>query len=215
MIRAVNASLEPERVAEALMARVSGWIPRAGWLVLAEDGGGADATDGRRGLAPPLDRRRRRSRLGHAQRRGLQLPGIWARTGGVSDTAGAAAVGFRWRAAGAQIGALVAVDRAPCSPPPASPRDADRAARGHRAGGDCARKRAARATGRSALGHRRPDAAVQLALSLAGAAAGDQARVAKRPAAVAAVRRSGRVQVDQRHARPSVRQPGAGRSGRA
>ena len=40
MIRAVNASLEPERVAEALVARVSDWIPAPGWLVLAVDGGG-------------------------------------------------------------------------------------------------------------------------------------------------------------------------------
>ena len=40
MIRAVNASLEPERVADAMVARVSAWIPVPGWLVLAstEDG---------------------------------------------------------------------------------------------------------------------------------------------------------------------------------
>ena len=40
MIRAVNASLEPERVADAIVARVSAWIPVPGWLVLAstEDG---------------------------------------------------------------------------------------------------------------------------------------------------------------------------------
>ena len=49
-------------------------------------------------------------------------------------------------------------------------------------------------------------------LPVAGAAAGNQARVAQRPAAVAAVPRSRRVQVDQRHARTPVRQPRAGRS---
>ena len=40
IIRAVNASLEPERVAEAMVARVSAWIPVSGWLVVAtaEDG---------------------------------------------------------------------------------------------------------------------------------------------------------------------------------
>ena len=40
MIRAVNASLEPERVADAMVAQVSAWIPVPGWLVLAsaEDG---------------------------------------------------------------------------------------------------------------------------------------------------------------------------------
>ena len=41
----------------------------------------------------------------------------------------------------------------------------------------------------------------------------NQARVAQRPAAVAAVHRSRRVQERQRHARPSVRQPRAGRGG--
>jgi diguanylate cyclase (GGDEF)-like protein len=40
MVRAVNASLEPERVADAMVAQVSAWIPVPGWLVLAtaEDG---------------------------------------------------------------------------------------------------------------------------------------------------------------------------------
>ena len=44
MIRAVNASLDPERVAEAVVARVSGWIPASGWLVVAVglDGTGLD-----------------------------------------------------------------------------------------------------------------------------------------------------------------------------
>jgi len=32
MIRAVNASLDPEKVADALVARVSDWIPAPGWL---------------------------------------------------------------------------------------------------------------------------------------------------------------------------------------
>ena len=40
MIRAVNSSLDPEKVAEAIVARVSDWIPAPGWLVLAVDGGG-------------------------------------------------------------------------------------------------------------------------------------------------------------------------------
>jgi diguanylate cyclase (GGDEF)-like protein len=37
MIRAVNASLEPARVAEAMLARVAAWVPAAAWAVLAAD----------------------------------------------------------------------------------------------------------------------------------------------------------------------------------
>ena len=54
---------------------------------------------------------------------------------------------------------------------------------------------------------------LQLALPEPGAAPRDQARVAQRPAAVAAVHRPRRLQGGQRHARPSVRQPRAGRGG--
>jgi hypothetical protein len=53
MIRAVNASLDPERVAEALVARVSDWIPAPGWLVLAVDG----RRTGRDRWRPPASRR--------------------------------------------------------------------------------------------------------------------------------------------------------------
>ena len=37
MIRAVNASLDPDRVADAMLARVASWLPVPSWLVLATD----------------------------------------------------------------------------------------------------------------------------------------------------------------------------------
>ena len=37
MIRAVNASLDPERVAEELVSQVADWLPAPDWLVLAVD----------------------------------------------------------------------------------------------------------------------------------------------------------------------------------
>jgi diguanylate cyclase (GGDEF)-like protein len=37
MIRAVNASLDPERVADAMLTRVATWLPLPSWLVLAID----------------------------------------------------------------------------------------------------------------------------------------------------------------------------------
>jgi len=113
MIRAVNASLEPERVAEALMARVSAWIPAAGWLVVAMDGGGRTRSMAADALTPPLES-------------AAQAVGVWVMRSGevyssanlgedrrIPDPAGAAAVGFPLACRGRTIGALVAVDRAP------------------------------------------------------------------------------------------------------
>ena len=56
MIRAVNASLEPERVAEALVGSVSVWVPASGWLVLASDDGGRTRTMAAKGLTAAMDR---------------------------------------------------------------------------------------------------------------------------------------------------------------
>ena len=40
MVRAVNSSLDPERVAEAMLTRVAAWVPASSWTVLADDGQG-------------------------------------------------------------------------------------------------------------------------------------------------------------------------------
>ena len=118
MIRAVNGSLDPERVAEALVARVSGWIPAPGWLVLAVDGGGRTRSMAADGLTPPLES------AAHAV-------GAWVMRNGevysaasvaddrrIADTAEAAAVGFPLECRGRTIGALVAIDRAPAKTAP-------------------------------------------------------------------------------------------------
>ncbi|MGE0702730.1 MAG: diguanylate cyclase [Vicinamibacterales bacterium] len=39
-IRAVNATLDPPRIAEAIVERFAGWLPAAGWAVLASDPAG-------------------------------------------------------------------------------------------------------------------------------------------------------------------------------
>ena len=118
MIRAVNASLEPERVAEALMTRVSGWIPAAAWLVMAMDGGGRTRAMAADALTPPLES-------------AAQAVGAWVMRSGevyssanlgedrrITDPSAAAAVGFPLECRGRTIGALVAVDRAPSKSAP-------------------------------------------------------------------------------------------------
>ncbi len=114
MVRAVNASLDPERVAEAIVARVSEWIPAPGWLVLAAGQEGRTHAMAARGLTAALE----------AAAYGV---GGWVmRTGGVfcsADTAAdqrlsgqertaAAAVALPLECRGKTIGAVVAIDRA-------------------------------------------------------------------------------------------------------
>ncbi len=122
MIRAVNASLEPERVADALVARVSDWVPAAAWLVLAAGLDGRTRAMAVRALTPALEP------AAHG------IGGWVMRSGEVfcsADVAAdrrvsldetVAAVAFPLECRGKTIGALVGLDRAvsksePCFAP--------------------------------------------------------------------------------------------------
>ena len=115
MIRAVNSSLEPDQVADAMITRLADWIPASGWLVVALEEGGPRRTVTTRGLTPPLE---------HAA---LAVVDCVVRTGApfcsgdiVSDerlgradlAAPVAAVGFPLECRDRIVGALVALDRA-------------------------------------------------------------------------------------------------------
>ncbi len=118
MIRAVNASLDPERVAEALVARVSGWIPAPGWLVLAIDGGGRTRPMAANGLMPPVES------AAHAVGAWVMRSGEVYSAANVAEDrriacgAGVAALGFPLACRGRTIGALVAIDRTPAKTAP-------------------------------------------------------------------------------------------------
>jgi diguanylate cyclase (GGDEF)-like protein len=118
MVRAVNASLEPERVAEAIVARASDWVPAPGWLVLADDGGGGTRTMAVTSLTTALEQ------SAHAV-------GTWIMHNGevfsaadlssdkrIDDGAPVATLGFPLECRGRTIGALVAIDRLPSSAEP-------------------------------------------------------------------------------------------------
>jgi diguanylate cyclase (GGDEF)-like protein len=118
MIRAVNSSLEPEKVAEALLSQASEWIPAPAWLVLAVDGGGRTRPMAANGLTAPLES------CAHAV-------GSWVmRTGEVftsasvgqdrrvADKAEVAALGFPLTCRGRTMGALVALDKIPAQTTP-------------------------------------------------------------------------------------------------
>jgi diguanylate cyclase (GGDEF)-like protein len=118
--RAVNASLEPARVAEALLARAADWIPAAGWCVAVAPEGGSLQVLTTRGLSAPMEQAAR-------------AIGQWIlRTGGLFGAADVvadvrcgrdcevqgAALGWPLASRGRVIGALVAIDRMPASREP-------------------------------------------------------------------------------------------------
>jgi len=118
MIRAVNASLDPERVAEALVARVSDWIPAPGWLVLAVDGGGRTRSMAADGLTPPLESAAHAIGAWVMRNSEVYCAASVADDRRIAGGAGAAAVGFPLECRGRTIGAIVAIDRAPAKTAP-------------------------------------------------------------------------------------------------
>jgi diguanylate cyclase (GGDEF)-like protein len=114
MIRAVNSTLDPERVADAIVARVAEWLPASAWLVLASD--------------PAGDTRAMANRTLPAELQGAaQAVGGWVmrngevfcagdlstdrRTSRLDGVVAASAIAFPLECRGRTVGALVALDR--------------------------------------------------------------------------------------------------------
>ena len=121
MIRAVNSSLDPERVADTLVQRVAEWLPAPCWLVLAVDDAGRVRSLAARALTSTL--------TDPAQAVGewvMQTGEVFATANLASDRrisqdlpkARAAVMGFPLECRGQTMGAVVALDRAPATRPP-------------------------------------------------------------------------------------------------
>jgi two-component system cell cycle response regulator len=122
MMRAVNSSLDPERVAETLVQQVSDWLPAPCWLVLAMDDAGRVRSLASRGVPPTL--------ADVAQRVGewVMQSGEPFATANLSvdarvaqpDSGGprASAIAFPLECRGQAIGALVVLDRGTAVRPP-------------------------------------------------------------------------------------------------
>jgi diguanylate cyclase (GGDEF)-like protein len=111
MIRAVNASLDPERVAEAMLTRVSAWVPAGAWVIVVADERSGLRPVGARGLTARLEPSAQLvARL--VIRSGE--PFASADLSNDRRTAGAlrvAALAFPLACRGKTVGALVALDR--------------------------------------------------------------------------------------------------------
>jgi diguanylate cyclase (GGDEF)-like protein len=118
LVRAVNSSLEPERVADVIVAYAADWLPISSWLVLATDDAGRTRLMGERALTPLL------------QAAATVVGQMVMRTGDVSflkdlaqdrrfpDAPSAATVAFPLRGRGRVVGALVGIDRSPAERDP-------------------------------------------------------------------------------------------------
>jgi diguanylate cyclase (GGDEF)-like protein len=117
VIREVNASLDPERVADAIVARVAEWLPAPAWVVYAVDNAGV-RTFGARGVTATLEP-------------AAVAVGQWVLKHGAvcasSDVAAdhrfgggasAAAIAFPLECRGRTVGALVGLDKGPASREP-------------------------------------------------------------------------------------------------
>ncbi len=120
MIRAVNSSLDPERVADTLVQQVADWVPAQCWLVLMSDDAGRVRSLAVRALTSVFAEP-------------AQAVGEWVmKNGEVFATANlaednrvraslevakprSAAVGFPLECRGQTVGAVVALDRSPSS----------------------------------------------------------------------------------------------------
>ena len=121
MIRAVNTSLEPERVADAMVTRVADWVPAPAWMVMVFEEGSPNRPVTTKAMPPGLEL-------------SAEAVGNWVlKTGTLFCSADVsvdkrlsrkdmdvpvAAIGFPLDCRGRTVGALVAIDRAPSSREP-------------------------------------------------------------------------------------------------
>jgi diguanylate cyclase (GGDEF)-like protein len=119
VIRAVNSTLDPERVADAIVASAADWLPAPAWIVLAVDNAGV-RTFGVRGVGPALEPSA--MAVGHWV---LKHGAVCAAKEVAADSrfngngGPVAAVGFPLECRGKTIGALVGLDRSPSAREPA------------------------------------------------------------------------------------------------
>jgi len=116
--RAVNATLDPERVADAIVACVADWLPISSWAVFADDNSTGVRTFGSRGINGGLDA------SAAAVGQWVLKQGEVCTTGDVGaddrfDEGGnVAALGFPLECRGRVVAALVGLDRARASREP-------------------------------------------------------------------------------------------------
>jgi diguanylate cyclase (GGDEF)-like protein len=118
VVRAVNATLEPHKIADVAVERAAGWIPASCWTVVVVDPSGQLSILADRGFQPDLGPAvycvaQLVMDTGHAF-----VSADLGRDARIAYGGAAASVAFPLRCRGDRLGALVGLDRAPAATEP-------------------------------------------------------------------------------------------------
>jgi diguanylate cyclase (GGDEF)-like protein len=129
IVRAVNATLEPPKIADSIVDRASTWVPAPCWAVVCADQAGQLSVLADRGLPPEMGPAVH-AIAGWVMARGQEfVTADLARDARVTDPAAGAVIAFPLSCRGRRIGALVALDRVPSAREPRVPAPVLRAVR--------------------------------------------------------------------------------------
>jgi diguanylate cyclase (GGDEF)-like protein len=118
MTRAVNATLEPERVAEVIIDQVLTWVPAPSWAVLSSDLSGQLSMLAHRELHRDLQSAVEGIARWVMERGDEFVTADLAHDSRVADGSAASVVAFPLSCRGRSVGALVALDRRPSAREP-------------------------------------------------------------------------------------------------
>jgi diguanylate cyclase (GGDEF)-like protein len=111
IVRAVNATLEPSKIAESIVERASTWVPAPCWAVVCADPSGQTAVLADRGLMPDMSVAIAAVSKWTMERGTEFVTGDLSREPRLALPTVGAAIAFPLSCRGRRIGALVALDR--------------------------------------------------------------------------------------------------------
>ncbi len=118
IVRAVNTSLEPARIAELVVERAASWVPAPCWAMVSSDLSGQLSVLADRGLQSDMGPAVYKIAHWVMEGGGEFVTADLARDPRVSDEAVATVMAFPLTSRGVRVGALVAIDRMPSSREP-------------------------------------------------------------------------------------------------
>jgi diguanylate cyclase (GGDEF)-like protein len=118
IVRGVNATLEPQKIAEVIVERAATWVPAPCWAVVSADLSGQLSVLADRGLTPDMGSAVYAIATWVMQRNQEFVTADLTRDARVSDPAVGAVVAFPLSCRGRRVGALVALDRQPSAREP-------------------------------------------------------------------------------------------------
>jgi diguanylate cyclase (GGDEF)-like protein len=118
IVRAVNTTLEPNKIADLIVERAATWVPAPCWAVVASDLGGQSSVLADRGLTPDMGPAIY-GIAGWVMQRGEDFVTADLRVDArVTDPTVGAVIAFPLTSRGRRVGALIGLDRAPSAREP-------------------------------------------------------------------------------------------------